>query len=304
MPKLIAISTLSFIGSFAFYSPFTIEAFEALFLGKAIPPETAYSTYKIALVLGYFVAVCSSLYDTLECSASLYDNFEVRDSASRWCIVGFSLLAGISNFCLDGRSGVKILNHFFAHLENAYAWALNSASHCSPPSRDQCIQLSSEAARFSLAAYAASYIAFADKELTLTLSQNILIQLGLEVPVLPELLGWCVVLMDFVIKTNIFYQLERLLISLANQCLERFQRGQTPVQAALEAVELKAIAEMDQETEDEITEETTLLTKNTASPSAQRENSAYWARLFNHQPQPRRQNSSEPRRVQTSCAMM
>src|SRR5579863_4938704 len=35
LPKIIAISTLSFLGSLAFYGPIAVEAFEELFLGKA-----------------------------------------------------------------------------------------------------------------------------------------------------------------------------------------------------------------------------------------------------------------------------
>lgn len=303
MPKMIAISMLGFLGNIFFYGPFTIEAFEELFLGKIIDHEEQEPPLKIALVIGYPIAFFNAIQDTLECGAGLLDNFKITNPAGQWTLICLSSLSGISSLCLDGRIGVEILDHFFKHLKKNYAWIPDSLFHCQLPTPLRGLQLLQGAAGLGLALYAASYIAFADKELTFSLSQKILNTLSLSLPVLPSLLGWCIFLRDFVIQTKTYHHLEHLLISSLTQispCL----RVTRPAISETRQPEIELAVRSADENE-EASERATLLVQN-LSPRSPREAKpqSSWSRLFQHRTEDRRPNCTESNQTRLTCTIL
>ncbi len=263
LPKVIAVSVLSFSGSVAFYGPITVDAVNELVYGaKPFPPMENSHSRLLSQIVGYPVAFFSAIQDTLECGASLFQNFGVTGLAQRWGLVGISSLAGISGLCLDGKMGVEILDHFFVHLEKNYAWLPKTLLLKQCPTQGQLIQLAYETNTTALAAYAASYIAFADKQLVISLSELILNILHLNVPGLPLILGWCVALRDFVIQTKTLHMLEDLLLNAGYRSGKYlWQRCAAEASASqLEELELHSLDASEGE-EDDDDEETGLLSR-------------------------------------------
>lgn len=305
LPKVIAISALSFLGSVSFYGPITAEALEQILYGiKPLPALENNRSRLLAKIVGYPVALFSALQDTLECGASLFQNFGITSIGGQWAIVGASSLAGMSGLCLDGKKGVEILDHFFDHLEKHYAWLPQGIIHRHPPTRAQLYQFATETSSTALAAYAASFIAFANKELTIELSKTILATLGAEIPLLPFILGWCVLLRDFVIQTNTLRMLEQLIFnvgyrgweSLSRNC-SRTQRQAAPLlrQQNPEEVEL-----VDFEEEDE---EAALLPANHRSLSPKTEDRFSFVRFFKAKP-PQRDYLEQEQGQKLSCSIL
>lgn len=321
LSKTIAVSSLSFLSSISFYGPLAVDAFEELFLGKKIVvTEDPQPSYLLAKVIGYPIAAFSAIQDTLECGAGLFDNFSVTDTSGQWALVGASSLAGISSLCLDGKKGVEVLDCFFAYLENHYAWLPDAFIRRRLPTLMQFCQLGTEGCTIGLAAYGASYIAFADRELTIALTREILKTLGVELPLVPEFLGWGMVLKDFIIQTNTLNKLEWLTIHLTQQAWTRLR----PAGGEAEAIDMMALPEMEEakadreagvelavqpveerkgDDEEQDDEETALLTKKQQPKTAGDEKKSCWHRFFKKKPRHPKQEALEPRQG-TSCTIL
>jgi len=307
LPKTIAISILSFLGFVSFYGPITVDAIEELFLGKKNLNLEENQTRFLSAIIGYPVAIFSALQDTLECGASLFKNFRITGTANQWAIVGVSSLAGLSGLCLDGKKGVEIIDAFFAHLESHYAWLPHSFLNNVLPSPIQFYQLGYELSTLTLAAYAASFIAFADKELTISLSKSILATLGAEIHLLPHILGWCVVLRDFVIQTKTLHMLEQIILSAAyrgwnklkQSCCEKRPESAEEVEATQIAAYPPPELASDQEEDDsgmEDNEETPLLSQSRFSEYREKEEKTCSHRFFKSKAKDPQRNYLEPER--------
>jgi hypothetical protein len=214
--------------------------------------------------------------------------------------VAASSLTGISGLCLDGKKGVEIINHFLTHLETHYAWLVQAALCRRHPNRAELSRLFKETGTVGLAAYGASFIAFADKELTIAITKLILTTLNAEVPGLPEVLGWCVVLRDFVIQTNTLNLLENLMLGFAQsgwrkikQTCSSSQTEEPPLPVLEDDLELAplpitqavhttpSLGESDTDSDDE---ETGLLAKERPKPPVQNEEKGSFFRFFQKSP--------------------
>lgn len=202
--KTVIISALSFLSSFCFYGLATIAAMNEFEQTGPRFVEQKRPARWLAKVIGYPIALFSASQDTLECGASCFQNFGITNRAAQWGIVSSSSLAGISGMCLDGKKGVEIIDDFFDHL---------SRNYLRNPAEVLLDQLAQEILAVGASAYAASYIAFADKDLTIMLTQNILVSLGIEFAALPAMLGWCVMLRDFVIQTKTLHMVGKMALN-------------------------------------------------------------------------------------------